>query len=412
MDDYPHNNLADAHADAFEMDDQRAPVDLAGPPSKLPRTARKKYYRSGLLVVSAITFLVGAEVGVALEKHNQKLNAANPAPAAVVPVPVTPQDRALVVPVVAGSVDVNAAVSYGDLSQRGTGIVLSASGLVLTNNHIIQGSASLTVTDLGNHHTYAATVVGYDRTEDIAVLQLTNASGLAVAPLASSSALSLGAKVIGVGNAGGRDGAPSITAGTLTSINQDITAKNASGLLAEKLTGLLETSTGVVPGDSGGPLVSSSGKVIGIDVAAEPNNAANAASGQSTVSYAIPLRAALRAEKAIVNGSSSPTVHVGPTAVLGVEVTAPNHRNDPTGASTHYAGAFIAAVATNSPMLKAGLVAGDTIDEVAGVTIASAQSLAGVMSTLRVGSRVRVQWFTATGVTRTTTVTLASGAPQ
>ena len=99
MDDYPHNNLADAHADAFEMDDQRAPVDLAGPPSKLPRTARKKYYRSGLLVVSAITFLVGAEVGVALEKHNQKLNAANPAPAAVVPVPVPPQDRALVVPV-------------------------------------------------------------------------------------------------------------------------------------------------------------------------------------------------------------------------------------------------------------------------------------------------------------------------
>ncbi len=101
-----------------------------------------------------------------------------------------------------GLVDINTTLGYQQEQAAGTGIVLTSGGFVLTNNHVIDGATSISVTDMGNQKTYTASVVGYDRTADVAVLQLHNVSGLQTANLGNSSSISVGEGVVGVGNLG------------------------------------------------------------------------------------------------------------------------------------------------------------------------------------------------------------------
>ncbi len=115
-----------------------------------------------------------------------------------------------------GLVDVNTSLGYQQVQAAGTGIVLTSNGVILTNNHVIDGATSISVTDVGNQKTYTASVVGYDRTQDIAVLQLHNASGLQTATLGNSSNASVGEDIVGIGNAGGTGGTPSAAGGTVT----------------------------------------------------------------------------------------------------------------------------------------------------------------------------------------------------
>src|SRR5262249_34365228 len=126
-------------------------------------------------------------------------------------------------------VDVNVMFENQSGAGAGTGIVVSSSGEGLTNNHVIDGATRDTVTDTGNGETYEATVVGYDQSDDIAVLQLQGASGLATATLGKSSKLSVGDPVVGIGNAGGSGGTPTYAAGRVTALNQSITAGDALG---------------------------------------------------------------------------------------------------------------------------------------------------------------------------------------
>src|SRR6202044_2804254 len=133
------------------------------------------------------------------------------------------------------------------------------------------GATSVSVTDIGNGKTYKATVVGYDETKDVAVLQLTGASGLTTANLGDSSTVGVGNSVVALGNAGGLGGTPSVATGTVTALNQSITASDESSGTAENLTGLIETNANIQAGDSGGPLVNSHGQVIAMDTAASTN---------------------------------------------------------------------------------------------------------------------------------------------
>ena len=94
-------------------------------------------------------------------------------------------------------------LGYQQATAKGTGIVLTSNGEILTNNHVINGATSVSVTDIGNGKTYKATVVGYDESKDVAVLQLTGASGLTVANLGDSSTVGVGNSVVALGNAEG-----------------------------------------------------------------------------------------------------------------------------------------------------------------------------------------------------------------
>ena len=164
-------------------------------------------------------------------------------------------------------VDINTNLSYEDEQAAGTGMVLTSSGLILTNNHVIDGATSISATDVGNGKTYTAKVVGYDRTGDVAVIKLVDASGLRTVSTSTGTA-AVGQAVVGVGNAGGTGGTPSAAGGSITAMNQSITASDDGGGNSENLTGLIETNAGIQPGDSGGSLVNTSGQVIGMDTAA------------------------------------------------------------------------------------------------------------------------------------------------
>ena len=121
-----------------------------------------------------------------------------------------------------GLVDINTTLGYSNEKAAGTGMVLTSTGEVLTNNHVIDGATSISVTDIGNGKTYKASVVGYDASKDIAVLQLQGASNLPTVTLASTSAR-VGDKVVAIGNAEGKGGTPSVVSGTVTGLNQAIT---------------------------------------------------------------------------------------------------------------------------------------------------------------------------------------------
>ncbi|EQD35272.1 serine protease PepA, partial [mine drainage metagenome] len=175
----------------------------------------------------------------------------------------------------------NTTLNYQQSAAAGTGIVLSSNGLILTNNHVIDGATTIHVTDLGNHQTYPATVVGYDATSDVAVLRLQGASGLTTATLASSPA-TVGQSVYAVGNADGLGGTPTVTAGHVTSLDQSITAGDPSTGTSESLSGLIETDATLIPGDSGGALTTATGRVVGMDTAAS----STVALGSSAQGYA------------------------------------------------------------------------------------------------------------------------------
>ncbi len=296
-------------------------------------------------------------------------------------------------------------------------MVLTANGEVLTNNHVIEGASTISVTDVGNGQTYSAKVVGYDRTGDVAVIQLQGASGLKTVATASGSP-SVGQAVVGVGNAGGTGGMPSAVGGSITALDQAITASDSGGGNAENLTGLIETNADIEPGDSGGSLVNTSGQVIGMDTAASTGSGYNVSGSQA---YAIPISTALAIAGQIESGTSSDTVHVGPSAFLGVSVSAGDSSGTGQsggfsfgsggGSSSSTAGAVIEGTLSGSPAAAAGLVAGDVITGIDGTSIASAEDLSNAMTGFHPGESVQLQWTDQSGQSHTATVTLGSGPP-
>ena len=124
-------------------------------------------------------------------------------------------------------VDIDVSLGRHGIAQ-GTGIVVSRSGLVITNNHVIRGATSVRVADVGNGKTYSATVLGYSVVSDVAVLRLAAASGLATAPLAAARVLKLRERVTAFGNAGGAGGRPLAAPGRITGLRQAIVARGAT----------------------------------------------------------------------------------------------------------------------------------------------------------------------------------------
>jgi len=299
-------------------------------------------------------------------------------------------------------VDVNVVLAYQEESAAGTGIVLTSTGEVLTNNHVVDGATSISVTDIGNGRTYAATVVGTDASGDIAVIQLKNASGLATADLGDSATLKTGEPVLAIGNAGGLGGTPSTAAGAVVALNQPITATDDSGADSEHLTGLVETDDPIEPGDSGGPLVNSSGQVLAIDTAG--SSTSRFSSTSTTQSYAIPIDTALSIASQIENGHRSATIRIGAPGILGVEV-------EESSSESAEPGALIAAVIVGSPAASAGLEEGDVIVSLNGEAVDSPSALSNLMSGRHPGDQVTVGFDDGSGQLHTVTLTLASGPP-
>jgi S1-C subfamily serine protease len=318
--------------------------------------------------------------------------------------------RGKAAPIGTGVVVVNTNLAYENGEAAGTGMVLTSSGEVLTNNHVINGATTIRVVVPGTGRSYAATVAGYDRTEDVAVLRLKGASNLATVST-DTSPLTVGQAVTALGNAGGT-GTLTTAPGSVTGLGKSIVASDESGV-SERLTGLIETDANVQPGDSGGPLLDADGDVVGMDTAASAGFGFQNAS--STDAYAIPIARALAIARQIEAGKASATVHIGATAFLGVEVRAVETTGYGYGygsGSPTATGSLIAGVVDGGPADRAGLVAGDVIVAINGRTVTTPTVITTVLQTKKPGMRVAIRYVDQLGVTRTVSVKLGSGPPQ
>lgn len=280
--------------------------------------------------------------------------------------------------------------------------MLTSNGYILTNNHVIEGETAIKVVDVANGRTYQATVVGYDRLRDVAVIKLVGASGLQVASIAKSGSVKVGDSVIGLGNAGGVGGTPSSAAGQVTALGQSITAQDAGNGTSEKLSNLIQTNAAIQPGDSGGALIDSAGQVIGMDTAASTGFSFQT---QGNEGFAIPINEAMSIASQIRAGRGSATVHIGATAFLGVEVSTATTASGVVGAQ-------VAGVIANGAAASAGLAANDVITSLNGTSVTSPASLTNLISQLHPGDHVSIGWTTPSGQSATASVTLPSGPPQ
>jgi S1-C subfamily serine protease len=260
---------------------------------------------------------------------------------------------------------------------------------VLTNNHVVAGATDLTVRSIGNGQTFPATVIGYDRSHDIAVLAL-GGGGLQPANIGNSDTVTVGEPIVSLGNAGGAGGAPSAVDGRVAALNQTVSASDALTGSTETLNRLIQVDAAIRPGDSGGPTVNAANQVIGMNTAASENFHLGRGQG-----FAIPINEAM-AIAGQIQGGGSPTVHIGPTAFIGVGV------NDAAGG----AGAVIRQVIPNGPAAGAGFAPGDVINSINGQPVNSATALTAILDQHHPGDNVQV------GVAgRSASVTLADGPP-
>ena len=409
----PNNGFADGGPGGFSW---------AGYGSEPPPPPRRNHKR-GLIITGAVALAAGAAAG-GLIGSTHGVTASTMTAASRTPLSAS-QVAQRVDPAL---VDIVTTMGAQGASAAGTGIVLTSDGEVLTNNHVIRGATSIKVTDVGNGRTYTAMVVGYDASRDVAVIQLQNASGLTTANLGDSSIVQTGDTVTALGNAGGKGGTPSVASGSVTALNQSITASDeGSGVNSEQLTGLIETNADIQPGDSGGALVDSYGQVVGMNTAASSGSAFQSSSSQSAVqAYAIPIDHAETIAKQIEDGQGSSTVHIGETAFLGIETDGSNSgsgsgsgsggfggfggfgQGDGSGSGTT-SGVTISGTLSGSPADDAGLTQGDTITSVDGQSVSSTSDIQQALVKHHPGDKISVNWVDQAGQSHTATVTLANG---
>jgi S1-C subfamily serine protease len=295
-------------------------------------------------------------------------------------------------------VDINTTLGFANARAAGTGMLLNANGLVLTNNHVIAGETDMSVTTVVDGKSYDGTVLGYDRTEDVALVQLKSASGLKPITAGDSNAVRAGDPIVAIGNAGGAGGAPSVVTGTVEALNRTITASDELDGSTNQLTGLIQIQANIVAGDSGGPLVDGAGHVIGINTAASSGFNMQSTGGRG---FAVPIATALGIAQKILSNQPSATIHIGPTALLGVR----------TMTATRGNGAAVASVVSDGPAAKAGVAAGDIIIGLDNTTIASPTDLSSTIGAYHPGDKATLTWINRSGQQQSGSVTFGTGPP-
>ncbi|BBX98810.1 serine protease PepA [Mycobacterium lacus] len=309
--------------------------------------------------------------------------------------PALPLDpSAMVAQVGPQVVNINTRLGYNNAVGAGTGIVIDPNGVVLTNNHVISGATDISAFSVGDGRTYGVDVVGYDRTQDVAVLQLRGAGGLPTAAIGGG--VSIGEPIVALGNTGGAGGTPRAVPGRVVALGQTVQASDSLTGAEETLSGLIQVDAAIAPGDSGGPIVNNAGQVVGMNTAASDNFQMS----QGGTGFAIPIGHAMGIAGQIRSGGGSPTVHIGPTAFLGLGVV-DNNGN----------GARVQRVVGSAPAASVGISTGDVITAVDGVPINSATAMSDVLITHHPGDTIAVTWQSKSGGSRTENVTLAEGPP-
>lgn len=243
----------------------------------------------------------------------------------------------------------------------GSGVIIDASGYILTNNHVVSGARQIQVT-LADGRIFPAQIVGTDPTTDLAVILLENPpSDLAVADLGDSSSLKVGQEVVAVGNPLGLSS--TVTTGIVSALDRPVTTVDQT---ARELvvTNAIQVDAAINPGNSGGPIFNADGDVVGItsSIASTSQD-----SGSIGLGFAIPSNLASRVASEIIETGSA--TH----AFLGVSMGDTSTTVD----GVTRAGALVDQVVADSGAAEAGLRAGDVIVSIDGRTVIGAESLTG-----------------------------------
>jgi S1-C subfamily serine protease len=285
----------------------------------------------------------------------------------------------------------DAVVSIHTDLGAGTGMIITPDGEVVTNNHVITGAHSITVTLFNSNVAHPATLLGHDATNDVAVLKVDNTSGLPTVTLGDSSRSQVGDDVVAIGNALNLPGGPTVTEGIVSAIGRTLPDPREP-------QNLIQTDAAINPGNSGGPLVNSSGEVVGMNTLVI--QAANSQETAQNLGFAIPVNNIKPLIPDLAKGINRNPGYIGasvgdltPQIAQRLGVTVP-------------AGAFVAGVAAGGPAAKAGILANDVITIFDHKPVTDSAGLVTLVRGHQPGDKVSVTLVRGT-TTMTVTVTLA-----
>ena len=396
-----------------------APAPPTAPPAPPATNTLWHQIAATLVIAAVVAAAAGAGIGWSLaSKLNARTSTAQTSAQPTIQQPARPgspiqpgpnsgglNTDAIAAQVEPAIVDINTVV--GSAQAAGTGMILNSNGEILTNNHVVDRSTSIQVTIAGRAQPVAAHVIGTDRRADIAVIQVDGLSGLPTVSFASSSSVNVGDPIVALGNALGQGGAPEVSQGSVTALDQTITASEGGGK-SEQLGGMIQSDATIYPGDSGGPLVNSSGQVVGMITAGDVQGFRSSA---SNVNYAIASDTILSVVNQIRSGQASADIIYGQTGYIGVSV-----QNIDAGVVAQLglkvsSGALVAGVQSGSPAAGVGITRYSVITAIGGIQVTSIDDLGNALLAHKPGERVLVKWVSQGGATHSATVTLGGVNP-
>ncbi|RPA65723.1 PDZ domain-containing protein [Gordonia oryzae] len=287
-------------------------------------------------------------------------------------------------------------VTAGTEQAEGSGVVLSADGVIMTNNHVVSGSNGRPATDVvvnfQDGSRSAARVLGADPISDIAVIKV-DKSGLTPIKVGTSDNLAVGQDVIAIGAPLGLQG--TVTTGIISALNRPVSTQREGDTTS--VIDAIQTDAAINPGNSGGALVNARGALIGVNTAIATLGGGSGGEEQQTGSiglgFAIPIDQAIRVANELRDTGKA--THAG----LGVSVRPSTDPNSP--------GALIADVQAGGPAAAAGIPKGAIVTKIDDRNIATGDALVAAVRSHNPGDRVQVT-YTAGGQTKTVTVQLAT----
>lgn len=254
-------------------------------------------------------------------------------------------------------------------SGTGSGVIFDKSGLILTNNHVVEDSQGLKVT-LPDGRTFDGKIVGTDPRSDLAVVRI-EGSDLPVAELGDSDALQIGETVVAIGNALALPGGPTVTSGIVGALSRTIREPNGAVLYD-----LIQTDAAINPGNSGGPLINLQGQVVGINTAIATGAPGGGIGFAIAINSARPVAEQLVAQGRVIRPWLGVTLQ-NVTPGLAARYNLPVNN-----------GALVYAVSRNTPASRAGLRRGDIIVRFGDVEVLDDVTLLKALSKSRIGETV------------------------
>lgn len=262
-------------------------------------------------------------------------------------------------------------------SGTGSGVIYTADGYIITNNHVVAEAQDITVT-LASGAEVKAKKVGTDPENDIAVIKI-DKTGLPAITTGNSETLQVGQLVVAVGSPLGFE--QTVTAGIISALHRTVAADSETGQGATVLTDLIQTDAPINPGNSGGALCDSNGSLVGINALI-----ASQSGGSEGIGFAIPINTAKKVADDLIAGRAVSHPYIGVQSQTISEEIATQYRLPVSQ------GAYVTYVVPNSPAQKAGIQAGDIIVAIDGQPVKSVDVMVGAIRKKNVGDKVSVTY--------------------